>query len=230
MAQEQHTNEMKFIDPPVDCSVDEPVCEEPPSIFKRFKDNIDRLQLAMELPMVRKLGLSSINSKLEDMIRQCDAIQSLEQDETLPSAEQFRDDLTYIAPTKKLDLQWRPNKMVKTRKTARRKPGALTSPTWEERAAIKTELVDDSHDYSPLEKSNDSSKQNLDNIEPPAKKNFNSKLQKKAPKTTKITITDNDTAITEVTQVQTTTSKSLTEKLLHNDCYAVCLLDLYMQK
>ena len=151
----------------------------------------------------------------------------------MPSADKHEEDVKYIAPSKKLDLQWRPKKMFKTRKNTRKRPNALKSPSWEERETIRSELVED---IPSDKKSNFNSQTKMKLKRPSSEKHetrttalaSSARLEKNSKKIKKVKCTplSTTTSITDARQVALSTSTSLTEKLLQNDCFQLCLLDI----
>ena len=80
---------------------------------KKFEENISKLVALMENPTVKSLRPASVNSILDDLNRQGEAVLTLDST-SLPG--QQPDKVKIIPPNKKMDFQWRPQKMRKTKK------------------------------------------------------------------------------------------------------------------
>ena len=98
----------------------------------------------MENPTVKSLRLASVNSILDDLNRQCEAVLTLD-NTSLPGQQPGKVKVKIIPPNKKMDFQWRPQKMKKTKKKQNKKQNLKTHPTVEEKTKVKEELVPSSH-------------------------------------------------------------------------------------
>ena len=80
------------------------------------------------------LVLFSVNSIFDDLNRQCEAVLTL--DNTSLTGQQLGKQ-KIVPPNKKMDFQWRPQKMRKTKKRYNEKQSLMTQPTLEEENKIK---------------------------------------------------------------------------------------------
>ena len=80
---------------------------------KKIEENISKLVGLMENPTVKSLRLVSVNSILDDLNRQCEAVLTLD-NTSLPGQQPHK--VKIIPLNKKMDFQWRPQKMRKTKK------------------------------------------------------------------------------------------------------------------
>ena len=136
----------------------------------------------MENPTVKSLRLASINSILSDLNRQYEAVQTLD-NTSLPGQQSGKVKVKIIPPNKKIDFQWRPQKMRKTKKKQNKKQNLMTHPTLEEKTKIKKELVASSHIENdiadnPRIQSYISQETCPENCEPPGKKKCREKEEK----------------------------------------------------
>ena len=64
---------------------------------------------------------------------------------SLPGQQPGKGKVEIILPNKKMDFQWRPQKMKKTKKKQNKKQNLMTHRTLEEKTKIKEELVASSY-------------------------------------------------------------------------------------
>ena len=98
----------------------------------------------MENPTVKSLQLASVSSILDDLNRQCEAVLTFD-NTSLPGQQPGEVKVKIIPPNKKMDFQWCPQKIIKTKKKQNKKQNLMTHPTLEEKTKIKEELVASSH-------------------------------------------------------------------------------------
>ena len=93
----------------------------------------------MRNPTVKCLRPASVNSISDDLNRQCETVLTLD-NISLPGQQPNK--VKIIPPNKKMDFQWRPQKMRITKNKQNKKQNLMTYPTLEE---IKEELVASDH-------------------------------------------------------------------------------------
>ena len=118
---------------------------------------------------------------------------------SLPGQQPGKGKVKIILPNKKMDLQWRPQKMKKTKKKQNKKQNLITHPTLEEKTEIKEELVASSYieNYvadNPRIQSHGLQETSPENYEPPEKK----KCREKEGKTINIFTNIPDIPVREV--------------------------------
>ena len=70
---------------------------------KKFEENILKLVALMENPTVKSLRLASVNSILDDLNRQCEAVLTLD-NTSLPGQQPGKVKVKIIPPDKKMDF------------------------------------------------------------------------------------------------------------------------------
>ena len=114
---------------------------------KKFEENIPKLVALMENPTVKSLRLASVNSILDDLNGQCKAVLTLG-NTSLPG--QQPDKVKIIAPNKKMDFQWRPQKMRKTKKKQNKKQNLMTHPTLDDLSAVNDSTTEFLNNKRPI--------------------------------------------------------------------------------
>ena len=94
---------------------------------EKFIINIEHLTSLCNLPLVKKLRLSNINCQLSDLIRQCEAVKSIT-DKELSDINPIKaeNSTCQFAPNQKLDHQWQPGKLFRTKKPLKKTKGQET--------------------------------------------------------------------------------------------------------
>ena len=177
---------------------------------KKLEENISKHVALMENPTVKSLRLASVNSILDDLNRQCEAVLTLD-NTSLPGQQPNK--VKIIPPNKKMDFQWRPQKMRKTKKKQKKEQNLMTHPTLEEKTKIKEQLVASSHIENDIADNpriqNYSSQETCpENPEPPEKK----KCGEEEEKTISI--------FTNISEIP------LREVILRNGCHGLSPLDI----
>ena len=93
---------------------------------------------------MKSLRLASVNSILGDLNRPCEAVLTLD-NTSLLGQQPGKVKVKTILPNKKMDFQWCPQKMRKTKKKQNKKQNLMTHPTLEEKTKTKEKLVASSH-------------------------------------------------------------------------------------
>ena len=166
----------------------------------------------MENATVKSLRLASVSSILDDLNQQYEAVLTLD-NTSLPGQQPGEAKVKIIPPNKKMDFQWCPQKMIKTKKKQNKKQNLMTHPTLEEKTKIKEELVASSHTENdiadnPRIQSHSSQEICPENYEPPEKK----KCREKEEKTINIFTNIPEILLREVT--------------LRNGCHGLSPLDI----
>ena len=166
----------------------------------------------MENATVKSLRLASVSSILDDLNQQYEAVLTLD-NTSLPGQQPGEVKVKIIPPNKKMDFQWCPQKMIKTKKKQNKKQNLMTHPTLEEKTKIKEELVASSHTENdiadnPRIQSHSSQEICPENYEPPEKK----KCREKEEKTINIFTNIPEILLREVT--------------LRNGCHGLSPLDI----
>ena len=141
---------------------------------KKFEKNVSKLVALMENPTVKSLRLASVNSILDDLNPQCEAVLTLD-NTSLPGQQPGKVKVKIILPNKKIDFQWCPQELRKTKKKQNKKQNLTTHPTLEEKNNTKEELVASSHTENdiadnPRIQSHSSQERCPENYKPPEKK------------------------------------------------------------
>ena len=98
----------------------------------------------MENPAVKSLRLDSVHSILGDLNRQCEAVLTVN-NISLPGKQPVKVKVKITPPNQRINFQWRPQKMRKTKKKQNKKQNLMAHSTLGGKTKIKEELVASSH-------------------------------------------------------------------------------------
>ena len=98
----------------------------------------------MENATVKSLRLAFVNFILGDLNRQHEAVLTLN-NTSLPGKQPVKVKVKITPPNQRINFQWRPQKMRKTKKKQNKKQNLMAHSTLEGKTKIKEELVASSH-------------------------------------------------------------------------------------